>query len=840
MAPPAPLGRKRFRDWMDDIRQDVRYAARGLARRPTLTAAAVLCLAIGIGANAAMFGVVDQLLLRPPSGVRDPRSLAWIRLAARGADQPGQFSYQDYLDFQRAPARPQLAAYHLGSSSFGRGTDARDIEILIVTHSFLSVLGATPAFGRFIAEQDEATQSTRVVVLGYALWQSQFAGRTDIVGQTVRLGTTPYTVVGIAPQGFNGLERVKVDAYVPPTFLGDQFTGRRVLAERGFHWATVLARTEPGASRQRLVAELNAIYRNADPADKDRQDERVIAAAPGSLITMDQGQVKQVEVSFWSYGVSGVVLLVACANVAALLLVRATARRREIAIRLAMGISRARLARLLITESLLLAALGCALAVVLARFAGGILRATVLSGLDPARGFVDVRLVSVALATAVLTGLACGLAPALKATRSDLTTALKLGERDGSRERARLNGALVVCQVALSLVLVVSAALFAGSLRKLDALDLGFDAPHLVRARVTAYTDTPEEAGRFFGEALGRVRTLPGVRVAALATGGPFGAWRSNWLTIPGRGVITPSVSSPVIFGITPDYFEALGAPILRGRGFGSADATRGDHVTVVNDLMAKHYWPSGDALGKCIRLGRDTAPCATIVGIVRATRQDVVPNQPFGASPPPETYYVPFEVKDVMGSRKQPQAWLYVRSVGDAAALVPVVRRAIQTLAPDSPILTWPPPATGWPNSFGPGASAPRCSRSLAARRSPWRSSDCTACWRFASRSERTKLACEWRSARNAATCNDWWLVSARDSRHSAWRSASVPRWVSLVSSTRSCSRPRREVRCCSALLEGRSSSWRWLRASSRRIARRGSTRWKPCVSSSEGSGND
>jgi len=667
-----------FRDRADDILQDVRYAARGLARRPGFTAVAAVCLAIGIGANAAMFGVVDVLLLRPPVGVRDFGSLAWVRLEEPGTNDKSGFSYLDYVDFARASAALHIAAYVGGERSFGRGTAARQVRFLAVTHEFMPMLGAAPALGRVFDAADDRPGAAPVCVLGYAFWKSEFAGSPDIVGRTVRFGTSLYTVVGVAAHDFNGVERSHVDLFVPPTFFAIDRPQGSPFTNREFHWASILARLDPGVEREQLAARLNAVYHNADPGNKDRADRSVIAAAPTSLVVMDHRQVQDVEVALWLYGVAAIVLLIACANVASLLLIRAAGRQREIAVRLALGISGMRLVRLLMAESALLAGVGCIAGLVLARFAGGIFRATI-SGLDAGAGLVDLRVVSATLIATVFTALVCGLAPALVATRPDLGLVLKSGRQDGSHGRGRANSVLLVGQVALTLTLLVGAALFVRSLRNLNSLDLGFDAPHLLRARLVAGTTVPTDADRFLREALRRVTVLPGNQHAALATGGPFAAYGNRRLAIPGLPRIE-SADWPRINGVTADYFETLGMPLIRGRNFTPADEDGGVHVAIVNDVMARRFWPSGDALGKCLQVGGDTMPCTTIVGVVRAAQQGNVVDHPVENEQASEAYYLPFDRSSAA------DAWLWVRSAGDAARLVPEVRRIVETLAPDSP----------------------------------------------------------------------------------------------------------------------------------------------------------
>lgn len=671
-------GGKRLRDAVQDILLDVRYAARGLLRRPGFAASAAICLAVGIGANAAMFGVVDALLLRPPAGVHDPRSLVWVRLKATGTDQTISFSYPDYVDFEHASATSGLAAYAFGTNSFGRGADALEVNTLIVTPSFMPVLGVAAAIGRFFTPADDRPDAAPVAVLGYAFWQNHFAGSTDVVGKTAWVGTKLYTIVGVAPPGFDGVERSRIDLYVPPmTFFTDRLGARVSPTNRHFYWASVLARLGPGVRRERLAAELDAIYHNADPGDKDRDSLAIVVAAPTAMVAMGPREAQDVRVSVWLYGVAAVVLLIACANVASLLLIRATGRRREIAVRLALGISRVRLARLLMTESMLLAGLGCIAGLVLARLSGSIFRATLLSDVDGGASLVDMRVVSVTLATTVFTGLVCGLVPALAAARPNLVAVLKSGERDGSHGRGRMNSVLLVGQVALTLMLLVGAALFVRSLRNLDALDFGFDAPHLLRARIATQTYAPADVDRYFRDVLERVRMLPGVQRAALATGGPFAAQRGTRVLIPGRA-FGPGLEANVD-RVTPEFFETLGMPLLRGRNFTAADNVVADRVAIVNELMARRYWPSGDVLGKCIQVDSDTMPCTTIVGVVGTAIRGNTADRAIENEQPMNTFYLPF-------AGKAGQPWLYVRSAGDGAGLVPIVRRTMQALAPDLP----------------------------------------------------------------------------------------------------------------------------------------------------------
>ena len=690
--------RRRAIEWMHDVWQDIRYAARGLARRPGFGVAAIMCLAIGIGANATMFGVVDALLFRPPTGVRDPGSVVWINIeradpderqwqASRAAaSEPLGVSYPDYTDFARMSALERVAAYSGADRKLGRGADARRVNTLFITHTFMPLLGASPALGRFFSADEDDDSGPRVVVLGYAFWQSDFAGSADALGKTVLIDDNPYSVIGVAPQDFNGVERSTVDVYLPPVVLADLNRQRSrpfPLTERSFDAFSVVGRIRKGARREQLANELNVTYHQSDAADADRAKRHVVVASPRSLTAMPNlRQVQNVTVSLWLYGVAGIVLLIACANVAALLITRGVGRRREIAVRLALGVGRSRLVRLLLTESALLAAAGCIAGLLLARWGGSVIRTTLLSELDVGSARLDWRVLFVTLGTTGFTGLACGLAPALLATRPNLSTVLKSGERDGIEGRGRIRGVLLVGQVALTLVLLVGAGLFVRSLRNLDATDFGFDVRHVLFANVGDSTYTAAQADERFRELIERTRALPGVERVAMATSGPFGIMWIKPIYAPEHAGDWPP---PRLSAVTPEFFETLAITLRRGRLFTAADDAGAERVAIVNEAMARHYWPQGDAVGHCIRIGGERTPCRSVVGIIHNARQGDWPDQPIQTEQPMSAYYIPFAQRDSDTSAPG-RAILYVRSTGNAAALAPAVRRALRATFPDLP----------------------------------------------------------------------------------------------------------------------------------------------------------
>jgi putative ABC transport system permease protein len=681
-------GQMRIRDMLDDAVQDLRYAARGLIRRPGFTGAAVLCLAIGIGANATMFGIVDALLLRPPAGVSDPGNLLWInsqRTTPLGFKEMSGLSYPDYAAFSGSPGIRAAAAYHMKTEVFEGDANARQINALIVTPTFMPLLGVRPAVGRFFATGEDQPAAQPLVVLGYEFWQAQFAGDANIIGRTLRIGTTIYTAIGVAPRGFNGVERARVDVFLP-TAAG--FSTPSIFTTRGTTWLTMLARLEPGVRRDGVAEALDTVYHRGDGGARVRIANRIVVASPTGIAAMhDAVEVKNATLSIWLAAVAGIVLLIACANVASLLLTRAARRRREIAVRLALGVGRARLVRMLMTESLLLAAIGGGAGLLLAHWGGSIFRTSLVTKADVGVSAFSVRVLVVTLMATVVTGLACGVAPAVQATRPDLTVALKSGEREGSSVHGRVLGALLVGQVALTLVLLVSAALFVRSLRNLDILDLGFDVQQLLRARVTVGAgSSPAEADELVHQLLERTRSLPGVERAALATAGPFGNGMMLPVTIPGRARDS-TVTTPGISAVTPEFFAALGVRLRRGRLFTPADRLGGQLVAIVNEEMARRSWAGSDPLGKCIKVGGDAMPCTTVVGVVANTRQGNITRQSIQYERIREGYYVPLEQQPVPKRVGHFGVMLYVRASSNGGSLLPAVRRTMQAVIPAAPL---------------------------------------------------------------------------------------------------------------------------------------------------------
>lgn len=683
-----------MRDLIDDVSADCRYAARSLARQPILSTAAVLCLAIGIAANATMFNVVDTLLLHPPAGVRDAGSLVWItaerHLATMGFSEYPGISYRDYVDMASLPELSGAAAYFSSDRSFGQGRDVQQIKTLAITHTFMPLLDVKPALGRFFNADEDSPDGPNVVVLSYGLWQRQFGGSPTVLGKTVRLGTEPHIVVGVAPRFFNGLERTAVDVYLPtPAGVLNRFghrIGDALFTNREVARFSVVARVRPGIRHASLEARLKALYSSIDRRESFTGTTlKLVVAAPMAMVAMQNPQQAQdASVSVWLDAVAVIVLLIACANVASLLLTRAFRRRREIAVRLALGISKARLIRLLMLEAILLVAAGGLLALVLGWFGANALRSTLLAGVDVGHGFFNARVLAVSFAAMAFTGLATGLAPALEGANVDLAGAMKTASRERVVHRGPTLTTLLIVQIALALVLSLGATLFTQSLRNLTALDLGFDAEHLLRVRAnpTSIGYTPARATQFSQQLAERVRALPGVARVAPATGGPFAGESGQSVWISGHAVPDIFSGGPVEATVSREFFETLGMKLRRGRMFTSSDRAGTPLVTVINEEMARRYWPAGDALGKCILVGSDTVPCTTVIGIVETARQGNHVAQPIQNEQPASRYYLAI----AQNSAAAVAPMLYVRSISEATKMVPLVRRTINEIEPELP----------------------------------------------------------------------------------------------------------------------------------------------------------
>jgi predicted permease len=663
--------------------QDFRYALRTLARSPGLSLAAVLTLGLGIGANTAMFGVVDRLFFRPPAHVVDPDRVVRLYVTTTmppwGTNTSSIGTYPRYEDLRdRARSFEAVAAYGRGSFSFGLGPQAERVTGRLVTASFFSVLGVRPELGRFFsADEDSVGRAAHVAVLSREFWTRRFGADQAVLGKTLQLGRSVYTVIGVAPQGFAGIDLEVPDLWVPLTAAAPEVMGPAALGPRYFWLSGVVARLRPRVNPGQAGAEATAIYRSRFVQSGDSTGTVSLGSVHEAL---GPNASKDAKLSVWLGVMCAIVLLIACANVANLLLARAVQRKREIAVRLALGASRGRLARQLLADSAVLTVLGGGTALLITLWLGPVLSSSLLSDSATTPG-LDTRVLLFATVAVLVTAVLAGFAPAYHASAPDLSSALKSGEREGTFQRSRVRTGLLVGQVALTLVLLAGAGLFVSSLRHVQGLRLGFDADRLIVASVDLQRLGYERpaANALYEDMRERVKRLPGVSGASLAVGHPFGWAFAMTLFVPGLDSLPRSPSGgPYFVAVTPDYFQTMGAAVRRGRALVPTDIAGAQRVAVVNETMARLYWPGQDPLGKCLKIKNPRAPCTTVVGVVEDARLNQVTDE--GAV----QYFIPLAQADSVTN--SPVTALLVRTAGPADALVGAVRRTIQETAADLP----------------------------------------------------------------------------------------------------------------------------------------------------------
>jgi predicted permease len=682
-----------MRDW---IARDVRYALRGLKRSPGFAIAVVATLGLGIGANAAMFNVVDRLMFRPLAYLRDPASVHRIywQLENRGAVRTStSTNYTRYLDLQRwTRSFSQLAAFSERDLAVGDGEATLERRVGVVSASYFTFFDARPALGRFFtADEDVTPRGADVAVLSYAMWQSEYGGR-DVRGESIRIGDIRATIIGVAPRDFNGVnDDLPPVAYVPiTTYAASTGTddAKTYYTRYDWGWVNVMARVAPGATREQAESDATLAFRRsyeasraedptAPPIEAARPRVRVSAIRPGG----GPDPALAARTALWVSVVSLIVLAIACANVANLFLARSLRRRRETVVRLALGVSRARLVIHALTESLILSLVGAVVALAVAQWAGAAIRRLLVDGANSSR-ITDSRTLAVTIVLGVLAGIFVGVVSTLATGRGDLAQTLRGGARGGVSERARLRAALLVTQATLSVVLLVGAALFVKSLRAVTAMRIGYDADRVLYVRRIlqggAYGDSAQRALRV--RLLETAQSLPQVEAAAWVNSAPFVSTSSATLFVEGIDSVA-RLGVPSYQATTPDYFRTMGTRIVRGRALSSEDRAGAPYVAVVSESMARVLWPGQDALGKCFRMRAVTEPCRTVVGIA----EDMV--QRDLTEPLRLHYYVPIE--------QYPRTWgngLLVRVRGDPIARARSIRQALQRVIPGASYVTVQP----------------------------------------------------------------------------------------------------------------------------------------------------
>ncbi|MGD8868663.1 MAG: ABC transporter permease [Gemmatimonadales bacterium] len=662
-------------------RDSVGYAMRGLVRSPGLAAAVVVTLALGIGANATMFGIIDRLLLSAPTQVKEPDQVrrVYVRLHDR---RTGQLLYQratpylDYQDWQAASSFASVAAYWSNDVTLGRGVDAVRVNGGFASASFFRTLGMAPVLGRFFDESEDQEGAAGVAVLSYGLWQSKFGGDPAALGRTLDIGRGSYVVIGVAPHGFTGIDLDQVDVWVPLHAYTIERATERWKHSRGYYWIKVVTRLQPGVSIAAAEAEATQLHRNGrrELIDRGYYDEGATVVLAPLVESRGPNASRESRVSVLLAGVSLIVLLIACANVANLLLARGLRRRKEIAVRLALGISRRRLMSQLLCESFVLAVMGGAAALLAAAWGADFVHRILLPNVAWTDSPVSTRVLAFTALAALVTGIVSGIVPALQASRPDLTLDLKDSARSGTVRRSRTRVALLVVQSALSVVLLVGAGLFVRSLQRIEGLDLGLDPQPVVYAQLELEPQerTDEEVGRIYRRSLERLRVLPAVDHVATSGGMPFWGGSIEDIYVDGLDSVPAPPPGPHIDMVTPGYFATLAIAILRGRDFSEADRAGAPPVAIVNESMARRLWGE-EPLDHCFHIASREAPCTRVVGVVADShRMQVVETQKW-------VFYVPA----AQYPAESPSAIL-LRGRGDVRSLARAVRGELLAGDPD------------------------------------------------------------------------------------------------------------------------------------------------------------
>ena len=679
-------------DQENDMLQDLRFGIRTLLRQRTFTLAAILALALGIGANSAVFSVVNAVLLRPlPYRDADGLMMVWGNFLKLGMERIGAkpAEYDDYR--KQTEIFAETAAFNNFSATFAGTGDPQQIAGARVTASLFQMLGARATAGQLFSTDNEQAGRDQVVVLSYGFWQQHFGGDQSLIGKLITLDGQSRTVIGVLPAEFQFPHRSfsaigpfsePAELYVPLTFSPEQ------IAQRGGRWEhRVLARLKPGVALDRARAQMNTLaqtfeqtypgYRGPNNADGGWR----ITVEPLQEIVVGKSR----QSLLWLLAIVGLVLLIACANVANLLLARAVVRQKEIAVRLALGASRWRIIRQLLTESFLLATFGGSLGLLLARW--GI---AALVKLNPAslprvsEISLDGRVLAFTITASLLTGLLFGLIPALQASRPNLPQTLKSTNANlMSGRRFQLRQILVIAEIALTMVVLICAGLVINSFVRLLNYNPGLNPNQVLTAAIslptTRYVERPQVAA-FYDQLLSKIATLPGVESVGASSIVPLsGAAIDDPFSIEGRPLDMTRMTVAGHQSVSPDFFGALNINLLMGRNFTTEDAAESPAVAIINETMAKTFWPEqpANAVGQKIKLGAPKAPgnWATIVGVVRD-----IPHRGLDSSPKPD-WYLP------QSQSPARTMTLFVRTKLDPASLTAAVRQQVRAIDPAQPV---------------------------------------------------------------------------------------------------------------------------------------------------------
>jgi predicted permease len=675
---------------MGNLIQDLRFTFRQLSRAPGFFATAVLTLALGIGVNTAIFSLVDALLIRPLP-VASPQQFSELAQAQNHGPQFPLFSWPEYraIRAQSQSSFSGVAVNALGLDGFAtNGLQPQRILTSYVSGNFFSVLGLKPAAGRlFLPSEGEVVGSDPIVVLDYDFWMKQFNGDASVVGRPATIDGHPLTIVGVAPKGFHGVQSfVSVGAYLPLSQLTISGTPAASLNDwqsRGFQ---LYARLRPGVTLAQADAELSVAARDMMRQQPEAEKNLTMAAYSEPTMRIVTGDPKTMYIMAALFlSLAAMVLLLACVNVANLVLVRATTREREMAIRTALGARRSRLLAQLVTESVTLALIGGAVGVGL-----GIWSSSALGHIDPHADLpvrlafdFDWRIFLYSFSIALVAGVIVGVMPSMKMARANVNTILHEGSRGIARGRHWFRDSLVAMQIAGSLVLLVVTGLFVRSLSAMQTMDLGFKPDHVLNLAADANEIgmTAAQARDLANNINARLHQIAGVEAVSNASTVPLGYLSNGGDTLLIEG--EPAPTDPAAFGagysiVSPEYFQVMGMDFVRGRAFAPSDDAHGRDVAIISESTANKYWPGKDAIGRTFRMSSDKNRKLEVVGIVRDAEFQI-----FGGAKTRPFFYLPY-AQHIEGNTLMV---FQLRTAGDPMALAQTVERAIHSLAPQLPL---------------------------------------------------------------------------------------------------------------------------------------------------------
>ena len=671
---------------MDTFWQDLRYGARMLLKNPGFTLVAIVTLALGIGANTAIFSVVNAVLLKPLPFYSPERLVALGQTDAKDRENPSQFSFRNFADLrEQTKAFERLAVYYNNSVTLTGQGEAVRLRAVVATADLFPLLGASPALGRtFLPEEDNAGGGPQgyPAILSWDCWQQHFGGDSQVIGRSINLSGNAYTVVGVMPAKFSfPVQAQPTEVWISPARDAEKKGEGAIMVSRGYRGWRAVGRLKDGATIEQAQAESDLVASNLASQFPQMNNDIGIKVMP--LLEWLVGNLRLTLLLL--FGTVGLVLLIACVNVANLLLERALSRQREINVRLALGASRWRIARQLVTESLMLALAGGVLGALLATWGTKLIVSLSPQGITRiTETRLDMRVLVFTALLSVLTGVIFGLAPAVGVSRVGLAEALKEGGRSGSggRRSVLVRNLLVVSEVALALVLLVGAGLLVRTLVRLQNVPLGFDPRNVLTMTVAkSPTGTDEQTGEFFRQLTERIKALPGVVNASVTWQLPLsGAAATTGIEIEGQPNDAANIPIGVIHSAGPGYFRTMGIPLLKGRDFTDHDNMKSPPVIIVNETLVKRFFPDGDALGKHITPSFSTTGEPNkreIVGVVgdvkhRSLKGDAVPEFYFAQAQMPVTSMT-----------------LVVRTVGDPHALVGTVRKEVQSMDGNAPVFS-------------------------------------------------------------------------------------------------------------------------------------------------------